>query len=132
MNVIGGIISTIVPHDSFNRIEVNVADRLDFVVLTLGLRDSFREHAKTSLLFKETDVIIEKGTSCLLSVENRFPCYVTAMQSGKIFVELELQTSFGKVRSIVDQVTCSRLNIVIGDEVNAYVKANEISLMLDT
>jgi len=76
--------------------------------------------------------LLAKGRHWQLSVENRFPCTVTKITAGDIFVELELKTSFVNIRSLVDREAFNRLNVVCGEELNAFVKANEISLMLDT
>jgi molybdate transport system regulatory protein len=132
MNIVSGVITRIVKHDCFNYTSVKARGKSDFVVLTLELKDSFRENAAVSMMFKESDVIVAKGSYYRLSVENRFACLVTSITAGDVFVELELKTSFGIIRSLIDFTSYKQLNIVFGDKLNAYIKANEISLMVDT
>jgi molybdopterin-binding protein len=131
MNIVNGVITSIDKCDCFNRTVIKVRGEADFVVLTLGLKDAFRENAKVSLMFKESNVMVAKGRRWLFSVENSFPCSVTKITKGEIFAELELKTSFGVVRALVDAKSYGRLNIVLSDELNLFVKANEISLMIE-
>jgi molybdate transport system regulatory protein len=131
VNTIKGVITKIDVLDSFHRSEVSVKGKTVFSVLTLELKESFKENAKVFMLFKESDVIVAKGRHWLLSVENRVTCSVTKIKKGDVFVELELKTGFGALRSLIDRKAFDRLNLGLGDELNAFIKPSEISLMME-
>lgn len=131
MNTVSGVITKMQKHDSFTVTTVRVRGKGDVLVVTLELKDAFRPKTAVSLLFKESDVIIGKGRPGRLSVENRFPCTITWITAGDVFAEMELHTSFGSLRAVMTRPAFADLAVAVGDQVYAFVKANEISLAVE-
>lgn len=131
MNTVSGVITRMHTHDSFTVTTVRVRGKGDVAVITLELKDAFRPKATVSLLFKESDVIIATGRCSRLSVENRFACTVAWITAGDVFVEMELTASFGAFRAVIGRAVWADLAVKPGDDVYAFVKANEISLAMN-
>lgn len=81
------------------------------------------------VLFKETEVSLAKNLAGLISLRNRIHGTVRTVRSGAILSEVELDCRGQKLTSIITTRSIRRLNIQAGDEVEALIKANEVSLM---
>lgn len=81
------------------------------------------------VLFKETEVSLAKNLSGLISLRNRFPVVVTHINRGTIMTEVRVDYRGHALSSIITTRAVGRLQLEIGDEVEALVKANEITLM---
>ncbi|WP_415238326.1 TOBE domain-containing protein [Seleniivibrio woodruffii] len=80
-----------------------------------------------NMLFKETEVIIATGEIGQLSLNNRFPARITAMEKGEIFTSLALDFGTG-IESVITTKSVERLGLAVGTEVTALIKANEIAI----
>lgn len=88
-----------------------------------------RAGERVTLLFKETEVSLAKGLSGLISLRNRFPVKVIGIDHGEILSAVRLDYHGFPLTSIVTTRAVGRLQLAVGDEVEALVKANEIALM---
>lgn len=84
---------------------------------------------EVTVLFKETEVSLAKGLSGRLSLRNRIPARVKDIRRGAILSEVRLDCAGEAVTSIVTTRAVDRLELNAGDEVEALIKANEVSLM---
>jgi molybdopterin-binding protein len=84
---------------------------------------------EVQLLFKETEVSLAKNLSGLISLRNRVQGRVRAIRSGAILSEVVLEYRGQTLTSIITTRSIKRLEIRQGDEVEALIKANEVSLM---
>ncbi len=83
---------------------------------------------KVAVLFKETEVSLAKNLSGQLSLRNRVPCRVQHIRSGGILSEVRLDWRGHELTSIITTRAAQRLDLKVGDEVEALVKANEVTL----
>lgn len=81
-----------------------------------------------AVLFKETEVSLAKDLSGKLSLRNRFRCTVRQIRRGDILCEVVLDHAGQALTSIITTRAVKRLELQEGDEVEALVKANEVSL----
>ncbi len=81
-----------------------------------------------SVLFKETEVALAKNLSGEISLRNRMRGQVRAIQRGDILSEVVLDCAGYTLTSIITTRAAKRLDLKAGDEVEALVKANEVSL----
>jgi molybdopterin-binding protein len=81
------------------------------------------------VLFKETEVSLAKGLTGLISLRNRVMATVTFVRSGVILSEVVMDYRGQPMSSIITTGSVQRLNIKVGDEIEALVKANEVTLM---
>jgi molybdate transport system regulatory protein len=84
--------------------------------------------AEVAVMFKETEVSVAKGLSGKISLRNRFPVTVKAIQLGELISAIELEFSGLTIQSVITSRAVNLLELVVGDQVEALVKANEIML----
>ena len=84
--------------------------------------------APVTLLFKETEVSLAKNLSGLISLRNRIPATVTAIERGRILSAVSLDYNGMPLASVVTTRAVARLQLEVGDRVEALVKANEMML----
>jgi molybdate transport system regulatory protein len=82
-----------------------------------------------TLLFKETEVALAKDLSGLISLRNRFVVTVQGIERGDILSAIKLDYAGHALTSIITTRAVARLQLAMGDKVEALVKANEIALM---
>lgn len=82
-----------------------------------------------TLLFKETEVALAKDLSGLISLRNRFAATVQAIERGDILSAIKLDYAGHTLTSIITTRAVVRLQLAVGDKLEALVKANEIALM---
>lgn len=85
-----------------------------------------------TLLFKETEISLAKNLSGLISLRNRFAATVRGIEKGTILSEVTLDYKGHPLVCVVTTRAADRLALAVGDEVEALVKANEMSLMEGT
>ena len=81
------------------------------------------------LIFKETEVSLAKNLSGIISMRNRMKCTVQHIERGELLSKISLQFQTYQVTSAITTRSVENLQLAVGDEVEALVKANEVSLM---
>jgi molybdate transport system regulatory protein len=82
-----------------------------------------------NLVFKETEVSLAKGLSGKISMRNRMMCKVLQVERGELLSKITLQFQKNSIVSAITTRAADALQIAAGDEIEALVKANEISLV---
>lgn len=83
---------------------------------------------EVQVLFKEPEVSLAKNLSGLLSLRNRLRARVQGIRGGEILSEVKLDYQGQTLTSIITTRAVERLALREGDEVEALIKANEVSL----
>ena len=81
------------------------------------------------LIFKETEVSLAKNLSGLISTRNRMKCEITQIELGELLSKIDLKFQRFQISSAITTRSVNLLKLKIGDQVEALVKANEISFM---
>lgn len=81
------------------------------------------------LVFKETEVSLAKNLSGMISMRNRMKCIVQFIERGVLISKISLQFQKYTIISAITTRSVDALRLNIGDEVEALVKANEVSFM---
>lgn len=81
------------------------------------------------LVFKETEVTLAKNLSGIISMRNRMKCTVQQIERGELLSKISLKFQEYRITSAITTRAVDSLQLAIGDEVEALVKANEVSLM---
>jgi len=81
------------------------------------------------LVFKETEVSLAKNLSGQISMRNRMKCIVQQIERGELLSKISLKFQEYLITSAITTRSVDSLQLAIGDEVEALVKANEVSLM---
>lgn len=131
MNRLRGRIIGIQSNDHVSLVDVDVSG--DIFTATLLETSEDAEYLRlgnvVDVLFKETEVSLAKGLTGLISLRNRVNTTVTLVRSGIILSEVVLDYRGQPISSIITTGSIKRLDIKPGDEVEALVKANEVTLM---
>jgi molybdate transport system regulatory protein len=125
MNMLSGHIAAIEAHGSVAIIDVAVAP-YHFTATMLGSAEQLAEWKigqAVRLLFKETEVALAKNLSGQISMRNRLPGTVTALEIGQVLTRVVLDMQGIPISS------ARSLQIAIGDVVEGLVKSNEMSLL---
>lgn len=131
MNRLRGHIASVLSNGHLSLVDVAVgADTFTATLLETPETSPYLvPGTEVELLFKETEVSLAKNLTGLISLRNRFPAVVTAIARGEIMSEVALDYQGHPLSSVVTTRAVERLGLVVGDAVEALVKANEMSLM---
>lgn len=131
MNRLTGQISAIDSNSHMSLVDVAVGD--DIFTATLLETPETAEYLhvgnNVTLLFKETEVSLAKNLSGLISLRNRFPATIRSIERGDILSVVGLDYAGKALMSAITTRGVDRLQLAVGDTVEALVKANEIALM---
>lgn len=92
-------------------------------------QDWLTEGNQVEVVFKETEVTLAKNLSGLISMRNRMSCRITGIEKGSLLSKVELRFLNNRISSVITTRAIDSLQLTIGEEVEALIKANEISLM---
>jgi molybdopterin-binding protein len=81
------------------------------------------------VVFKETEVSLAKDLSGLISLRNRMKCNVIQIKRGELLSNISLQFHKYIITSAITSRAVDSLQISVGDNLEALVKSNEITLM---
>jgi molybdate transport system regulatory protein len=131
MNRLPGEIAQVETHGSIALVDVTVGERR-FTATLVGASDevaTWPAGMPVTLLFKETEVALAKNLSGLISMRNRLPATVTAIERGQLLTKVTLAVGGDTVVSIVTTRSSHALALAVGDAVEGLVKANEMTVM---
>jgi molybdate transport system regulatory protein len=86
---------------------------------------------QVTVLFKETEVSLAKNLSGLISLRNRLKTKVKQIERGEILSAVTLDYQQYAIVSVITTRGMDRLQLAVGDEVEALIKANEVVLSDD-
>ncbi len=130
MNKLEGIIIHITSQDDLSLIDLKVDnDLFTTILINSDDIDYLKTDNKVFILFKETEVSIAKNLSGILSIRNKMRAKVKEIEKGKILTKVVLDYKDKSIISIITTRAVNELDLQIGDEVDALVKTNEVSIM---
>lgn len=133
MNQLKGKIVAVQHNNHMSLVDVGIGD--DMFTATLLETPETAPYLKTgewvTLLFKETEVSLAKNLSGEISLRNRFPATVRHIERGALLSAVRLDYRGEALLSIITTRAVERLQLEVGDEVEALVKANEMVLSHD-
>lgn len=130
MNVLNGIIEEITVNGSLSLARVGVGDT-HFTVIVIDTPETvsyLKVGNPIRIIFKETEVIIGKGTGHQVSLQNKLTGPVFSIESGELLSKIVLETSAGKITSVITTNAVKQLQLKEGNEVTAMIKTNEIMI----
>ena len=101
------------------------------LVCTEQQSSNWQVDAPVTLLFQETEVSLAKELSGRISMRNRMPGTITAIERGRLLTKIELNVDGQTVGAVITTRSCDSLELNVGDTVEGLVKANEMSLQLE-
>ena len=131
MNRLSGIISKIQHSGAILLVDVDVdGQNFSAMLIESATRPEWLQEGNSiDLVFKETEVSLAKNLSGMISMRNRMKCIVKHVERGELLSKISLQFLEYAITSAITTRSVDSLDLKIGDEVEALVKANEVSLM---
>lgn len=130
MNRLHGIITAVESAGHIVLVDVAVNSEIfSAILLEAADGERLRPGAEVTLLFKETEVSLAKNLSGLISLRNRIPARVRAVEKGKVLAKITLDYRGNDIVSVVTTRSAERLDLQAGDQVEGLVKANEMTIL---
>lgn len=131
MNKLNGVVTLVEHNATMSLVDIRVED-VHFSAMLLETPSTaayLREGALVTLLFKETEVSLAKNLQGDISLRNRFTAQVSHVDEGEILSAVTLNFINKTVVSVITSRAVKRLQIAVGDTLEALIKANEVALM---
>jgi len=131
MNKLPGIITKIQQSGAILLVDVEVEQQVFSALLIESVQQPewLVIGNSVDVVFKETEVSLAKNLSGQISMRNRMKCAVAAIERGDLLSKVKLNFRNYSVTSAITTRAVDSLNLALGEEVEALVKANEVSLM---
>ncbi|MBY0573442.1 MAG: TOBE domain-containing protein [Undibacterium sp.] len=132
MNILRGVISSIMSQASVTLIDVQVGETALSATLLGSEHGSsqWRIGQSVDCCFNEMEVAIAKNFSGQLSLRNRLSGKVTAIEVGEILTRVHFLMAEFTVTSVITSRSAQQMELAIGDEILGLVKSNEMNLVL--
>ena len=98
------------------------------VIDTPASADWLRIDHPVKILFKPTEVMIALPGPLAVSVQNKLPCTINSIKTGRLLCQLELRFGNETIHSIITRNACEQLALTQGLPVIALIKTNEVSI----
>jgi molybdate transport system regulatory protein len=131
MNKLPGIITKIQQSGAILLVDMEVEQQMFSALLIESVQQPewLAIGNSVDVVFKETEVSLAKNLSGQISMRNRMKCTVVAIERGDLLSKVKLNFRNYPVTSAITTRAVDSLKLEIGEEVEALVKANEVSLM---
>lgn len=130
MNNLKGNIESITTSGHLSLVKVNVrGTTLSAIVIDTPESASYlKEGNSLNVVFKETEVIVAKGTEYQISLQNKISGKINHIESGELLSKVVVSTNVGDITSIITTNAVRQLQLNISDEITVMIKTNEIML----
>ena len=118
-------ISAIDENDGVSVFEFNAAN-LSLKMLSLENLQNLKIGDEVRLNFKSSDVFVASSPLLNCSVSNEIKAQISSIQKGQITSSLHLNAGEVEFESIITTASLKRLNLALGDQIYAYVKATSL------
>ena len=118
-------ISAIDENDGVSVFEFNAAN-LSLKMLSLENLQNLKIGDEVQLNFKSSDVFVATSPLLNCSVSNEIKVRISDIQKGEITSSLHLNAGEFEFESIITTASLKRLNLSLGDQIYAYVKATSL------
>lgn len=133
MNSLLGNITEIITEDSLSLVKIKVQNSVltSIVIDTPETVNYLKTGNEIKIHFKETEVILAKNSTGIISLQNKMDCIVHSFEKGALLCKIVLNFGNNKITSVITTNAFDQLNIQENDEITAMIKTNEISLSND-
>lgn len=131
MNKLPGVITQIQQSGAILLVDIDVNGHgFSSMLIESATHSEWLQTGNTiDLVFKETEVSLAKNLSGIISMRNRMKCTVQQIVRGELLSKITMNFQHHSITSAITTRAVDSLQLSIGDEVEALVKANEVSLM---
>ncbi len=125
------LIARVVKIDNIDNLNVVNFDFLDqnLSMMSLDLSDNIRVGSRVELIANPSHVAIAKDFNGLLSYSNQLNAKIVSLENGKLLSSIKLLVGEVILESIITFNSSKKMNLKVGDEVKALIKASELSIL---
>ncbi len=98
-------------------------------MMSLDLNDNIVIGRKVILGCKPSSVAIGKEFSGIVSYSNQIPVTIEDIEIGKLLCSLKVKFKESSLESIITKESFEKMELKKGDDVTAFIKASEISIL---
>jgi molybdate transport system regulatory protein len=131
MNKLQGIIISIQKSDAIMLIDINVqGQNFSALLIESGPTPSWLYVGNLIfIVFKESEVSLAKDLKGEISMRNRMKCTVHSINRGKVLSIVTMKFISYTITSAITTRSIDALNISEGQDIEALIKSNELSLV---
>lgn len=131
MNRLNGFVRAVQISGAVALADVDVdGDTLSALVVETDLLSThLQPGTRVLVLFQETEVSLAKNLSGLISMRNRLPARIKTLARGEVLTRVTLDYRGQTLVAIITTRSAERLALAVDDNVEALIKANEVSLI---
>jgi len=133
MNQLPATVSGVTATDGIALVDVRVGE-FSCTAMLVGEpapADRYPVGRSVMLAFKELEVSLAKRLSGEISLRNRLSCRVTALHEGELLTRVDLLFGQHPLSALITSRSAHQLTLSPGDLVEALIKANEMTLLVD-
>ncbi|MGB5868203.1 MAG: TOBE domain-containing protein [Arcobacteraceae bacterium] len=120
-------VSKIQKCDSLHIVEFRYHD-VSLSMMSLDISQKVQVGTKVKLAMKPSHIAIAKNFSGEVSYANQLLCTIIECDNGELLSSIKLQFCDTILESIITLNSSKRMNLKVGDEVMAFIKASELSI----
>ena len=131
MSQIQAIVTSIQSKDSLHIVQCDF-EGMTLSIITLELPTFVTIGAKVLLGVKPTQIVLGTQKIDTISYQNQIEVTIKAIEFGELLSAIALKTSQGSlIDSIITTQSAKRLDFKEGDNIIAFIKATEVSIIKD-
>lgn len=128
MNTLIATVTKIDTIDNLNIVKFDFSDQT-LIMMSLDLSDDIKIGTKVKLITKPSYIAIAKEFSGALSYSNQLKAKIKELENGKLLSSVKLQIEEFVLESIITFESSKKMDLKVGDEVTAFIKASELSIL---
>ncbi|WP_074405611.1 MULTISPECIES: TOBE domain-containing protein [Aquimarina] len=130
MNVLKGEITSIKTNGSLSLVTVDVGAVFfnTIIIETPDTAPYLKQGNHIKMIFKETEVIVGKGTEHSISIQNKAIGEIINIKKGTLLNTLTIDSTVGHLTAIITSDAADQLQLEIGEKITAMIKTTEIML----
>ena len=131
MNKFNGYIKEIQVNGDLSLISIHVSEEINLQTIVIETPETANYlgiNNPVKILFKETEVIIGKGSNIPISVPNKISGIIKKIKIGTLLSHVNIDTPIGEISSIISTQSINQLDLKTEDLVVAMVKLNEVMI----
>ena len=128
MNTLIATVTKIDTIDNLNIVNFDFSDQT-LSMMSLDLSDDIQIGTKVKLITKPSYIAIAKEFSGMLSYSNQLKAKIIELENGKLLSSVKLQIEEFVLESIITFESSQKMDLKVGDEVTAFIKASELSIL---
>lgn len=127
MSNITATVSKIQNCDSLNIVNFDF-NGISLSMMSLELNEKIQIGTQVKLNCKSSHIAIAKNFSGDVSYSNRLNCEIVSLENGELLCCLHLKVFDTILESIITLNSSKKMNLKVGDNVTAFIKASELSI----